>query len=191
LGPLFGKLGRRKPNLNRLGGANHLGAAQDGTRWVVAERLRTPTLPEPNLRQPILSAGDLALLDDLRPVYADFLASLPWDFFLTTTFRDGVPMRRQESVTHAVGQSIKAYFENVDRLALFAEPHLSQNLHLHGLVSLSEGHPIVKSATKDSLQARLTDSFGWSKVEIPRGHQAVSKYVAKYCVKTDGYYELW
>jgi len=99
-------------------------------------------------------------------------------------------MRRQESVTHAVGQTIKARYETVDQLALFAEPHLSQNLHLHGLVHLGASEEIVARARRD-MQQFLCDKFGFSRAEFPRGVGAVSKYVAKYCVKTDGYYEIW
>jgi len=130
-------------------------------------------------------------VDDLRPVYADFLASLPWDYFLTVTLREPCPMRRQESVTHAVGQSIVAHYETVDRLALFAEPHLSHNLHLHGLVSLGISESSIIDNARRDMQTYLSEKFGWSRAEYPKGVAAVSKYVAKYCVKTDGYYELW
>jgi len=172
------KPGRRQPTQPTPAGANRL--------------VRRRMVLEPNLRQPILSAGDLAFVEDLRPVYADFLASLTWDFFLTVTFREPVPMRRQESVTHAVGQTIKARYETVDNLALFAEPHLSRNLHLHGLVHLQESTiPTVLDAARQDMQQYLGDKFGRSQAAFPRGRAAVSKYVAKYCVKTDGYYELF
>ena len=88
------------------------------------------------------------------------------------------------------GQTIKARYETVDNLALFAEPHLSQNLHLHGLIKF-EGGGGVLNHVRESLGGFLTDRFGYSRVEFPRGAGAVSKYVAKYCVKTDGYYEIW
>ena len=129
-------------------------------------------------------------MGDLRPEYGAWLASFPWDYFLTVTFREPVPMRRQESVTHAVGQSIKARYETVKMLGLFAEPHLSQNLHLHGLVHLGASEEIVARARKD-MQAYLTDKFGRSAAAFPRGRGSVTKYVAKYCVKEDGYYEIW
>jgi len=99
-------------------------------------------------------------------------------------------MRRQETVTHAVGKSIKARYETVDMLVLFAEPHLSQNLHLHGLVHLNGSEGVVQNARGD-MQRYLSEKFGFSRAEIPRGRGAVSKYVAKYCVKTDGYYEFF
>jgi len=132
----------------------------------------------------------LVAISCLKEAYSDWLASLSWDFFLTITFRNPVPMRRQETVTHAVGKSITAHFDHVKRLALFAEPHLSQNLHLHGLINFDTPERLM-SATRDCLQAYLGDRFGFSRAEVPRGHNAVSKYVAKYCVKTDGYYEFF
>jgi len=126
----------------------------------------------------------------VRDAFADWLATLPWDFFLTVTFRDMVPMRRQESVTHAVGQTIKSRYETVDNLALFAEPHKSRNLHLHGLVHLGASEAIVQRARKD-MQAYLRDKFGRSEAAFPRGPRAVTNYVSKYCVKSDGYYEFF
>lgn len=128
----------------------------------------------------------------VRNAYADWLASLPWSFFLTVTFREPVPMRRQESVTHSVGQSIKAHYGTVDCLALFAEPHQSHNLHLHGLAHIvDQGVAGLDQYCRRDMQGYLSDKFGRSRVEFPRGHESVAKYVAKYCVKTDGYYELW
>jgi len=134
----------------------------------------------------------------LKEAYSEFFGSLPWDYFLTVTFREQVPMRRQESVLHAVGQSIKARYETVDRLALFAEPHrstttgepLQHNLHLHGLVKLRASKDVIDRARRD-MQAYLSDKFGRSQAAFPRGHSAVTSYVAKYCTKAQGYYEIW
>lgn len=128
--------------------------------------------------------------EPVREAYGEFFAQLPVSFFLTVTLREPCPMRRQESVTHAVGQTIKARYETVSMLALFAEPHLSHNLHLHGLVHLNASKGILQRARKD-MQAYLNEKFGRSQAAFPRGHNAVANYVAKYCVKTDGYYELW
>jgi hypothetical protein len=128
---------------------------------------------------------------NLQAVYGEWLGSLPWDFFLTITFREPCPMRRQESVTHAVGQTLKARYEPIEMLALFAEPHLSQNLHLHGLVKLSTGRDDILGYCRKDMQSFLTDKFGRSQAAFPRGRNAVSHYVAKYCVKTNGYYEIW
>jgi len=126
----------------------------------------------------------------LKDAYGAWLASLPWDFFLTVTFREPVPMRRQESVTHSVGRTIKARYETVDNLALFAEPHMSHNLHLHGLVKI-DGREDLLNFCRQDMQRYLSEKFGRSQAAFPRGHGAVTAYVAKYCVKSDGYYEFF
>ena len=133
-----------------------------------------------------MSAEKLAI----RNAYSEWLASLPWDLFLTITFRDPVPMRRQESVTHAVGQSLKARYETIDVLGLFAEPHLSQNLHLHGLVKI-DGREDLLNFCRQDMQRYLGEKFGRSQAAFPRGRGAVTAYVAKYCTKANGYYELF
>jgi len=134
----------------------------------------------------------------LKEAYGDFFATLPVSFFLTVTFRDQVPMRRQESVVHAVGRTIKSRYETVDMLALFAEPHrstttgepLQHNLHLHGLVHLRASDDILARARLD-MQQYLGEKFGRSQAAFPRGVGAVAAYVAKYAVKVGGYYELF
>ena len=128
---------------------------------------------------------------DLQAVYGEWLGSLPWNFFLTITFREPCPMRRQESVTHAVGQTLKARYEPIEMLALFAEPHLSQNLHLHGLVKMGTDREDILGYCRKDMQSFLSDKFGRSQAAFPRGRNAVSNYVAKYCVKSNGYYEIW
>ncbi|HIA03335.1 MAG TPA: hypothetical protein EYN66_15745 [Myxococcales bacterium] len=130
------------------------------------------------------------LTSELKDSYGAWLASLPWDFFLTITFREPVPMRRQESVTHAVGRTLKSRYETIGVLALFAEPHLSQNLHLHGLVKI-DGRDDLLNFCRQDMQRYLSEKFGRSQAAFPRGHGAVTAYVAKYCIKLDGYYEFF
>ena len=99
-------------------------------------------------------------------------------------------MSRQESVTHAVGQCLKSRYEPIERLALFAEPHLSKTLHLHGLVNLTLREDLLDNCRRD-MQSYLSEKFGRSQAAFPRGRNAVSLYVSKYCVKAGGYYEFW
>jgi len=121
--------------------------------------------------------------------YGAWLGTLEWDWFLTITFREPVPGHRQESVTHAVGNYLKKRWEPT-LLFLCAEPHLSTTMHLHGLYKSSR-EDFVKPNEKLDVWSHLFDRFGRSQVAEPRGQGAVTKYVAKYCVKTQGYWEIW
>lgn len=128
---------------------------------------------------------------EIRDAYSNWIASLPWDYFLTITFREPCPMRRQESVTHAVGQTLKSRYEPIENLALFAEPHKSSNLHLHGLVKMADFTPEILSHCRRDMQQFLSDKFGRSQAAFPRQVGDVAKYVAKYCTKGQGYYEFF
>jgi len=125
----------------------------------------------------------------MREVWGEWLASHAWDWFLTITFREPVPMHRQEAVLNAAGESMRAW-HNPSLLFLAAEPHRSFALHLHGLYQSSR-LDFVKPFQQRDLWAKLHDTFGRSSVEIPKGKEAVSEYVAKYCVKDHGYYQMW
>lgn len=118
-----------------------------------------------------------------------WLSSYAWDWFLTITFRDLVPMHRQESVLHAVGETLR-HSHVIDRLFLISEAHKSQTLHLHGLYA-SGALPFVKPFQQSDIWRVLYDRFGRSKVEVPRGTAEVARYVTKYCLKDGGYYELF
>jgi len=127
---------------------------------------------------------------DLKLEWANWLASQPWDYFLTVTFRDQVPERRQESVVHAVGETLTSSHA-LDCLFLAAEPHLSQNTHLHGLYKAATDRQDILANQKNDVWRVLFNKFGRSKVEVPRGPAHVARYVSKYVVKSSGYYELW
>lgn len=118
-----------------------------------------------------------------------WLSNYPWDWFLTVTFRDMVPMRRQESVLHAVGETLR-HSHIVKRLFLISEATKAQALHLHGLYA-SSAEDFVKPYQKLDIRRVLLERFGRNKVEVPRGFADVSRYVTKYCLKDGGYYEVW
>jgi len=130
----------------------------------------------------------------VTPDYGAWLGSMPWDYFLTVTFREPCPSWRQETVTHAVGNSLKRFVDqDFDRLFLGAEPHVSTTMHLHGLLKLAgreQMAPLLK-AYGSIIWQRLFDLYGRSKVEIPRGQASVASYCAKYCTKNLAYYEMW
>lgn len=146
-----------------------------------------------DLAKPIRDPGTLAYQPPPMPPLAiewqAFLTNCPWDWFLTITFRDMVPMHRQESVMHAVGKTIMASHQ-IRLLYLVSEAHSSQTLHLHGLHRSAVGPKHLKFEQK-LLWHTLFDAFGRSKVEIPRGRTAIAGYVTKYCLKSGGYYEIF
>lgn len=98
-------------------------------------------------------------------------------------------MRRQEAVLHAAGETIGAWF-SPSMLFLAAEPHLSYSLHLHGLYK-SKLDPYFASFERSKLWLSLFEKFGRSSVEAPRTTTEVFDYVAKYCTKSAGYFELF
>jgi len=119
-----------------------------------------------------------------------WLAAYPWHYFLTVTFRDLVPMHRQESVLHAVGQTLVHNFVT-DRLFLVSEAHKSQTLHLHGLYRIATEREDIRKYAMGAIWKVLFDKFGRSKVEYPRDEIDVAEYATKYCLKTGGYYQDW
>lgn len=138
---------------------------------------------------PSLSTGGLI---SVNSPYAAWLGSLPWTYFLTITFREPVPAYRQETAVHAVGNTlVKLAGEDHELLFLASEPHLSKNTHLHGLLKIGLHGSVPYGVMGTIIWQRLFDLYGRSKVEQPRGQVAVGNYVAKYCTKTLGYYELW
>lgn len=123
-------------------------------------------------------------------IWAEWLSSQEWTWFLTITFREPCPPHRQESVINSAYSVIKSALEPA-RVFLGAELHLNQTIHLHGLYHSRYPEGLVKRVEKRLLWAVLFETFGRSKVETPRGNGAVSKYVSKYCVKDRGYYQIW
>jgi len=128
--------------------------------------------------------------DQLQIEWVAWLSAYPWEYFLTITFRDLVPMHRQESVMHAVGQSIVKGFDT-DRLFLVSEAHSSQTLHLHGLFKARAHDSRFDRVLKALLWEHLFKVFGRSKVEKPRRATDVASYATKYCLKSGGYYQIW
>jgi len=126
----------------------------------------------------------------VRQQWGDWLATMEWTWFLTITFREAVAGYRQETAVHAAGNMLSRSHA-VDRLFICAEPHMSKATHLHGLYKSASDRPDVLKFQKLDVWRLLFKTFGRSSVEPPRGKDAVSRYVAKYCVKGTGYYEMW
>ena len=144
------------------------------------------------IRDPGLVATKRAevLVDPLSIEWVSWLSAYPWHYFLTITFRDMVPMRRQESVLHAVGETLCASHA-LDRLFLVSEAHQSQTLHLHGLYRCGTEREDIRKYQMGDVWRVLFTIFGRSKVEAPRSKDHVAAYCTKYCLKSGGYYELF
>jgi len=135
---------------------------------------------------------------DLRLEWANFLSEQPWDFFLTVTFKDPLPLDRAEKVMHSVYKTLHRRCKPA-MVFLGAEPHVSRLIHLHGLykgcggpqgrcAGLGRPHGIEDPS---DVWLPLFEIFGRSKVEIPRGKDAITRYVSKYCVKWCEIYNLY
>jgi len=134
--------------------------------------------------------------EDLRLAWQDMLQTLPWDYFLTITFSEPLPVHRAETVMNSVYKTLRAAYSPWT-VFLGAEPHVSRLMHLHGLYRSSVGRyspggrgaMVIESAS--DVWRPLFKTFGRSKVEIPRDAAHVSRYVSKYCVKNCEIYNLY
>ena len=132
---------------------------------------------------------------DLKLEWASWLTSLPWDYFLTITFRAPVPAHRSDSVLNAIGKHLCAWHKP-EMLFLGAEAHLSQAMHFHGLyrTTLPPGVPqrdwLVDWGASD-IWRTLFETYGRSSVEVVESQERVAVYVSKYCVKEIGSYGIY
>jgi len=65
--------------------------------------------------------------EELRGAWANWLAGMEWDYFLTVTFREPLPRHRGESVLHSLAMTLRKRFQP-QAFFLGTEPHLSMNL---------------------------------------------------------------
>jgi len=131
--------------------------------------------------------------DELRKTWAEFLGSMPWDYFLTVTFREELPLHRAESVLNSIEQTLVRW-HNPAMLFLGMELHVSRFLHLHGLYRAKRRFPASDYMALDStrdLWRSIFKVYGRSKVELIRSRADASMYVSKYCVKATEAYRIW
>jgi len=107
-----------------------------------------------------------------------WLSAWEWDYFLTVTFRDSVPMDRASSVLNAVARTASQL--TPERLFLVSETHVSGALHMHGLFKTGTKN---RSAVRQRLWRGLFNTYGRSDVQPVAYQEAVSKYVSKYVTK--------
>ncbi|MBA7712383.1 hypothetical protein ES703_121357 [subsurface metagenome] len=123
----------------------------------------------------------------LTDAYSDYLQSLTWDYFATVTFE--IPRRDAIRAGNSVwGVVHKA---GVERAFLAVEPHETGDLHIHGLLKLSEERFSNLNYARSDLRAggaydlwrTVFKAFGRSKVELINTPYHVAQYCSKYVVK--------
>lgn len=119
---------------------------------------------------------------ELKNAWAEWLASQPWSYFITVTFRDALPRHRAGSTLNAISKSLEVF--QFHRVFLGMEQHASTYLHCHGLVcNRLRNHRPISAPLASVVWERLFDTYGFSRVEVVRDAVDASKYVTKYCVK--------
>ncbi len=111
--------------------------------------------------------------------YAEFLQEHHWDYFLTVTFRK--PRMDPYYAIRDVWRCVEDH--QATRGFLVAEPHISRNLHIHGIVS---GAPPEWRPEIDLPWVIWNDCFhrfGRSKIDLVRSQGDVAGYCSKYVVK--------
>ena len=128
--------------------------------------------------------------EELREAWGEWLLTMPWDYFLTVTFREPLPPHRQEGVLHSLEATVKRVFKPVG-LFLGTEPHISRNVHIHGLVR-SAALPAFQGVERQDMWRYLFDKFGRSQVLPVRGTgKGAAYYVTKYCTKGNSAYSIY
>jgi len=114
---------------------------------------------------------------DLRLEWGNWLQTYPWDYFITVTCREPLPVHRSDSVLNAIGKQLCSRFKP-EMVFLGAESHISRLTHFHGLYKCTER---VGADPEPSWLMRmrateiweiLFETYGRSKVEKIRGPKA-------------------
>ena len=128
--------------------------------------------------------------EQLRGAWAAWLTERdkPWDAFITVTFRKPREARHAISTLNGIKRTLDGAVETSAGF-LGTEPHMSQAIHVHGLVSWNE--PAALSIIRTITWRRLFKAYGRSQVVEPKSIGGVAGYVAKYVLKSLGEYVVW
>lgn len=121
--------------------------------------------------------------------WRDWLASIPWNHFVTVTYRKPRRARSDGGDLSRVLRTIRRHVPNT-RVFLAGEAHISGDLHVHGLI-----HASGRTATHERLERRwlwqdLYKAYGRSDVQAVREVQDVLDYGTKYVTKQMASYLL-
>ena len=123
---------------------------------------------------------------EVRDAFGDWLATFPWEYFITVTFREPRQPHHALSTVREVGKLIRRHASG--SLFLGTELHHSRTLHVHGLLETA-GRPNEFLASV--LWRQLFDRFGRSQVRPVLSREAVSNYVSKYVTKRLTEWDMW
>jgi len=115
---------------------------------------------------------------EVRDAFGLWLATFPWAYFLTVTFREPRHPYHAISTLRQIGKTIKRATDG--DYFLGTEVHVSRTLHVHGLLSAPHG---PSESVPRELWRTLFKEYGRSQVHRVRSREAVSTYVSKYVTK--------
>ncbi len=145
-----------------------------------------PDPPYPTHHGPRLP-GFYADRAKVREAYATLLESLPWDYFVTQTYR-----RLHRDTIHAPAAWWQSIAPVHPRRAFVAvEPHRLDGIHLHTLVRFPRGAAEASLFHRLDLRRDLKAEFGITDVVRAKSTAAVANYCAKYVTKGNLNYEFY
>ncbi len=124
---------------------------------------------------------------EVKSAYADLLESLPWDYFVTQTYRHlhrdtiSAPARHWEHLQEA----------GATRAFVAVEPHYLDGLHLHTLARFPGKMAEATLFHRLDLRRTLKDNFGFVTVDRIKSPEQVTNYCSKYVTKGPAAYEFF
>ncbi len=116
---------------------------------------------------------------EVQTAYSDLLQDLPWDYYLTQTYRHlhrdhiSAPARHWDALQEA----------GATRAFVAVEPHYLDGIHLHTLAKFPEGMATATLFHRLDLRRDLRRDFGFADVQRINDPEQVSTYCSKYVTK--------
>lgn len=126
----------------------------------------------------------MALTPELQQEMREWLTKLPWNVFLTVTYRDARRAWHAQSCLNSIHKKLSQFAPQT--LFLGTEEHKNQSLHVHGIMQTSTIAPPLRFVWR-----ALFDAYGRSKVELIKDRGKVIWYCSKYVTKNLGEWNIW
>lgn len=121
---------------------------------------------------------------EVREAWAEWLQTLPWDWFLTQTFE--IPRRPHQSIQVLTRLASTLRRFSASGVFVGTETHKSGYLHVHGLLR----DPLLEIPW-GPLTRELRRRYGRNKLERIRDKSKVASYCSKYVAKDLTDYNIW